>query len=195
MPLQEGDFSTGLDSDLTERIRSGYIREGRLFGAVLQADLNDNERRQLDSTGWIARNYHDRPVVEPPQATFDWEVLRAAHRDRTLHAVSHQLPTGVPWAGTRQAILEELLASRWEQQEEHLRLLLHAWAYASVWSSPAEAGKNRPESAEIFFFYTQRMKEAAEQAVLQSTAAPDHQDEFWDMVSALALHTEKDLQT
>lgn len=183
--MNEQELSLGLDVELTERVKSAYIHEGRLYGAVPQQDLTADERLQLSRAGWQTRNYQDRPVMEPPQATVDWDDLRLRHRDRTLHAISHRLPGGTPWAGNRQAILEEILGSVWEQQEDELRVLLHAWAFASVWGTPEENRKDRIESAETFFFYTTRMRDTAERALATATEAPPANADFWQLVFAL----------
>ena len=185
------EISVDLDQDLTERIRNHYIREGQLYGSLEQKDLTLDERKSLAQAGWVQHNYVDHPVMEPPQTLVDWTRLQAEHRDRTLHAISHRLPSGTPWAETRQAILEEMLGSLWDQQVDRVRILLHSWAYASVWSLPDDSGQpTKPESAEMFFFYTARMQNAAEAALQEITRFPDLDDEFWQMVDALSQHAD-----
>lgn len=179
------EFLPELDARLTEHIRTSYISEGRLFGAVPQSELNTDERRRLQKAGWLEKNYEDNPVMVPPQQTIDWDKLGSRHRDRTLHAISHRLPEGAPWAGTRQAILEEILSSRWEEQEEQLRVVLHSFAFASIWSSLEDRSRTRIEGSEIFFFYTARMLESAQKALELATKAPEPEDEFWNMVQSL----------
>lgn len=184
---QGQNLDIGLDQQLKDRIAAVCIREGRLFGTVPQSSLTTDEMMQLARAGWTRRDYQDAPVMEAPQSTIDWVNLRDNHRDRTLHAISHRLPEGAPWVGTRQAILEELLASTWEQQEDELRTLLHAFCYASIWSQDhgREALDSAIESSETFFFYTQRMRDTAAKATEYATEAPNSDDAFWEMVSSL----------
>ncbi len=181
----EQHLDLGIDQDLKERVAKECIREGRLFGAVPQAELNQNEIMTLTQAGWTKRDYHDAPVMEAPQTTVDWVELRRRHRDRTLHAISHRFDQGAPWVGTRQEILEELLASKWEEQEDELRTLLHAFAFASMWNHEERPADDILESQETFFFYTDRMRLTAEKAQQHVTQAPDGDNDFWTMVSAL----------
>lgn len=183
----EQHLDIGLDMELKDRVANEFIREGRLFGSVPQSSLTADEVQALERAGWIKRDYHDAPVMESPEATIDWARLQEQHRDSTLHAISHRLDQGAPWVGTRQEILEELLASRWEEQEDELRTLLHAFAFASMWSQDeAVDGKKAIESRETFFFYTDKMRATALKASEYATQAPDKTNEFWDMVSALS---------
>nr|WP_243239372.1 hypothetical protein [Sulfobacillus harzensis] len=175
----------GLDQDLKERIANIAIKKGPLFGAVPQSSLTTDEMMQLARVGWVRRDYHDAPVMVAPQSTIDWETLRTRHRDRTLHVVSHKLPEGAPWVGTRQAILEELVASTWEQQEDELRTLLHAFCYASMWNQEGTEGQ-AIESQETFFFYTERMRNTALKATGYAVEAPEANDQFWEMVNSLS---------
>ncbi len=178
------NLEIGLDEDLKERIGQICIREGALFGAVPQSSLTTDEIMQLAQAGWERRDYHDAPVMEAPQSTIDWSALRSRHRDQTLHVISHTLPGGAPWVGTRQAILEELVASTWEQQEDELRTLLHAFCYASMWNHK-DPQSEALETQETFFFYTERMRHTAEKATTHAVEAPNSDDRFWDMVQSL----------
>ena len=182
----EQHVDVGLDQDLKARVANNFTREGRLFGAVPQADLTSDEIMALSRAGWVKRDYHDAPVMEAPQSTIDWVSLKRRHRDTTLHAISHRLDQGAPWIGTRQEILEELLASKWEEQEDELRTLLHAFAFASMWNQDETPGQTAIESQETFFFYTERMRSTAAQASQYATEPPDSDNPFWDMVSALS---------
>ncbi len=182
----EQHLEIGLDHDLKDRIGTRFIHEGPLFGSVPQDALTQDEMLQLAQAGWTRRDYQDAPVLEAPQFTIDWLNLQQQHRDRALHAIMHRLPDGAPWVGTRQEILEELLASTWEQQEDELRTLLHAFAFASIWSQDQDQQDNAIESRETFFFYTMRMRDTALKASQHATEAPGSEHEFWDMVSSLA---------
>jgi len=182
---QEQYLDAGLDQPLRERISEVFIREGQLFGAIPQTSLTVDEMMELSRVGWTRHDYHDAPVITAPQSTIEWSALRERHRDQTLHAVSHRLPDGAPWLGTRQAILEELLASTWEQKEDELRILLHAFAYTSMWSQEEPEADHAIESQEIFFFYTDRMRTSAIEATRYATESPQADDPFWDMVTAL----------
>lgn len=182
---QEQHLEIGLDQALKQRIEEQCIREGQLFGSVPQSAFTLDERMQLAQAGWLQHDYHDAPVMEAPQTTIQWDSLRARHRDATLHAISHRLKEGAPWVGTRQEILEELLASTWDQQEDELRTLLHAFAFASIWGPEDPSQPNAIESRETFFFYTDRMRDTALQAADYATAPPPREDEFWTMVSSL----------
>lgn len=186
MVAYEQHVDMGLDVELKERVSAEFIREGRLFGALPQSSLTSDETAALVRAGWIKRDYHDAPVMEAPQATIDWVVLQSQHRDRTLHAISHRLEHGAPWVGTRQEILEELLASKWEEQEDELRTLLHAFAFASMWiQDNGDDGAHAIESRETFFFYTERMKVTSVDASYYATKAPRRDSDFWDMVASL----------
>ncbi|MDA8206849.1 MAG: hypothetical protein M0Z36_12350 [Thermaerobacter sp.] len=183
----EQHLEIGLDFELKERVAHEFIREGRLFGSVPQAALTADEVAELTRAGWTKRDYHDAPVMEAPQSTIDWPILQQKHRDSTLHAISHRLEQGAPWVGTRQQILEELLASQWEEQEDELRTLLHAFAFASIWDQDEGAADGKAiESRETFFFYTQKMRATALKASSYATQAPQGDNGFWDMVSALS---------
>lgn len=175
----------GLDQDLKERVNREFIRDGLLFGALPQGDLTQDEMLMLSGAGWTQHDYRDLPVMEPPHSTIDWYALKHRHRDNSLHAISHRLEDGAPWVGTRQEILEELLASQWERQEEELRTLLHAFAYASMWNQEEANPHSAVESQETFFFYTERMRNTALKATELATQAPDPDNDFWDMVYSL----------
>lgn len=181
----EQHLDLGLDQDLKQRVANEFVDEGGLFGAVRQAQLTPDEILALAQAGWIQRDYHDAPVMEAPQATIDWWGLKHQHRDRALHAISHRLEDGAPWIGTRQEILEELIASNWEEQEDELRTLLHAFAYASMWNQETTPETTAIETQETFFFYTDRMRTTAVTASQYATDPPDADHPFWDMVSAL----------
>ncbi|PSR20762.1 MAG: hypothetical protein C7B45_13530 [Sulfobacillus acidophilus] len=181
----EQHLDAGLDEALRARVANDFIREGRLFGAVAQTSLTADEIVALQRAGWSKRDYHDAPVMEAPQSTIDWQQLRRRHRDSTLHVISHRLDQGAPWVGARQEILEELMASQWEEQEDELRTLLHAFAFASMWSQTDDAPSARIESSETFFFYTERMRTTALKASQYATNAPKNDHAFWEMVSSL----------
>lgn len=181
----EQHIDVGLDSDLKERVAQNSIREGLLFGAVFQADLTPDEILALSGVGWTKRDYRDAPVMEPPYSTIDWLALKQRHRDNTLHAISHRLEEGAPWIGTRQEILEELISSQWEAQEDELRTLLHAFAFASLWNHEDTGAEHSIESQETFFFYTARMQGAAVQATDYASQSPASDSDFWDMVESL----------
>lgn len=185
MDQQQQHLKVDMDQALKERIGEVFIREGSLFGTVPQVAITTDELMQLARAGWIRRDYQDAPVMEPPQSTVDWLALQQRHRDRALHAISHRMEHGAPWIGTRQEILEELLASNWEKQEDELRTLLHAFAFASLWNQDEDSG-NAIESRETFFFYTERMQNTARQASAYATEAPGPDDDFWEMVSSLS---------
>ncbi len=181
----EQHLESGLDQDLKTRVTNNFIEEGRLFGSISQNQLTTDEIMALTRAGWSKLDYHDAPVMEAPHSTIDWWGLKRCHRDTTLHAISHRFSEGAPWIGTRQEILEELLASQWEKQEEELRTLLHAFAYASVWNQEGREEPTSIESQETFFFYTERMRDTALKATEHVTKAPDRNDLFWEMVTAL----------
>lgn len=183
---QEQNFTVGLDELLRTRILEEYIHDGALFGSVMQSALTPDEMMQLTHAGWTQHNYHDAPTMEPPQSIVDWTQLKARHRDHTLHTISHRLPGGAPWVGTRQEILEELLSSLWDKQEEELRTLLHAFAFASMWTQDQPHAENALETRETFFFYTEKMRASAQNACDYAAEAPHPEDEFWEMVSALS---------
>jgi len=186
----EPNLELGLDQLLKEQVTQHFITEGSLFGAIPQSDLTQDEIGALLQAGWTRRDYVDAPVMEAPQSTIDWRQLRQRHRDVTLHAVSHRLKDGVPWVGTRQEILEELLSSQWEEQEEQLRTLLHAFAYASIWNHSEDVPDATVESQENFFFYSVRWRTTAERACIHATEAPTDDSPFWEMVSALTTSEE-----
>ncbi len=181
----EQHIDLGLDNDLKERVAQDFIREGPLFGAVSQTHLTLDEILALSGAGWTKRDYHDAPVMEAPQSTIDWLALKQRHRDNTLHAISHRLEDGAPWVGTRQEILEELIASQWEAQEDELRTLLHAFAFASLWNHDDDDGDHSIESQEAFFFYTAKMQTTAVRATQYASESPASDSDFWDMVESL----------
>ncbi len=174
-----------LDQEIKDQIDLEHLREGSLFGHVPQKVLSDDLIRSLQNLGWTKRDYRDHPVMEPPQATMDWDSLSARHRDEVLHAVSHRLPQGTPWVGNQYAILKELIDSIWEQRQDELRVLLNAWAFAAAWTGLADHNDREVESRQTFYFYTAAMRDAAEQAVAQSITAPPADDDFWQYVQAL----------
>ncbi len=174
-----------MGDELKNIIDEGYIREGALFGTVPQQKLTSDEMLQLEQLGWTARDYRDRPIIEPPLFIVNWDGLSQQHRDRVLHAVSHKLPGGSPWAGNKQAIIEELIASIWEQHEEELRIVLSAWTFAAAWSGHPDQGDRIMESRQTFYFYTAHMREAADKAVGVVTNPPADDDTFWVYMQAL----------
>ncbi len=174
---------SGLDQNLMERISAHYISDGTLYGALPQTDVTVDERMALVRVGWILHNYQDRPVLEPPQMVINWAEGHKTYRDNALHAIAHRIP-GAPFFGTRLEILEELIDSSWDQQVEDLRVVLHAWAFASLWDQPR--GENHDiEAQQTFFFYTNQMRKTAADAFSAIMAAPDQDHEFWGLVSAL----------
>lgn len=173
----------GLDHALIARINQHHIQEGPLYGSVPQALLNANERFELTRVGWIAHNYIDQPVMEPPQHVFDWAGGRIIFRDNILHLVAHRF-LKAPLLGTQQAILEELIDSTWEQQVDNLRVVLHAWAFASAWVKTPEAESNL-EGRQSFSFYTVQMRRTADEAFRETLAAPRPEHEFWELVKSL----------
>lgn len=182
--MENSGLSIGLDQELTARIREHHIREDHLFGALPQNLLDFDEMASLIGAGWIKRDYHDAPVLEAPETTVDWERLRREHRDNILHAISHG-PLAGPTVGTTQDILEELVASNWDQHQEELRTLLHSWAYASIWADGESERIGGLESRETLFFYTEKMKNTAVTAMDYATRAPDTDDAFWELAGAL----------
>jgi hypothetical protein len=174
-----------MDEDLKHLVDEDYINEGALFGTVAQDKLTSDAMLLLEQLGWKARDYRDRPVIESPRSTIDWDGLSGQHRDRILHAISHKLPEGSPWAGNKQAIIEELIASIWEQHEEELRILLSAWTFAAAWSGHPDQGDRVMESRQTFFFYSSHMREAADKAVVLITDPPVDDDNFWIFMKSL----------
>lgn len=184
--METSGLEFGLDQALRAHVEAHHVAEGQLFGMVAQNGLTSDERMALIAAGWTARNYQDRPMMEPPTLRVAWDDLRRRHRDLTLHRINHQLPGTTPWAGNRIQILEEMLASAWEAKEDEIRTLLNAWSYASVWTEPEDDGRTRSlEHRQTFFFYAERMKAAAERVLTEGVAAPEADDEFWTFVNAL----------
>jgi hypothetical protein len=118
-------------------IDRSHIREGRLYGHLPLDQLTEEAQRTLEQSGWRVHAYRDRPVASPPEATIRWDVYRARFQDNMRHAAAHRLPGGIPLAGPKDAILDELIASVWDQRVEELRTVLSAFAFASLW--PGEA--------------------------------------------------------
>ncbi|HBQ95762.1 MAG: hypothetical protein M1294_15485 [Firmicutes bacterium] len=174
-----------LDSEIRAQIDSEHLTEGALFGTVPQKVLSDDLIRSLENLGWVKRDYRDHPVMEPPQATLDWDSLSAQHRDEVLHAISHRLPQGTPWVGNQYAILEELIDSMWEQRQDEIRILLNAWAFAAAWTGHPDHNDRMVESRQTYYFYTASMRDAAEQAVALGISAPPADDDFWVYVESL----------
>lgn len=173
----------GLDQDLIARVNQHHIHEGPLYGSLPQSEVTPDERQELIRVGWIAQNYIDQPVMEPPQHVFDWAHGRLTFRDNILHLVAHRFPTA-PLLGTRQAILEELIDSAWEQQVDDLRVVLHAWAFASAWVKSSEDEADL-EGRQSFSFYTDQMQKTAQEAFRSALVAPGPDHEFWDLVKSL----------
>lgn len=173
----------GLDQDLMARINAHYVQEGPLYGSLPQSEVNPDERRELTRVGWIAQNYIDQPVMEPPQHIFDWATGRITFRDNILHMVAHRFPNA-PLLGTQQAILEELIDSAWEQQVDDLRVVLHSWAFASAWIKSSD-DEGDLETRQSFSFYTDQMQKTAQQAFAATMAAPALDHEFWELVKSL----------
>ncbi len=178
----------GLDHDLIARINQHYIHEGPLYGSLPQSEVNADERRELIRVGWIAQNYIDQPVMEPPQHIFDWAAGRITFRDNILHLVAHRFPNA-PLLGTQQAILEELIDSAWEQQVDDLRVVLHSWAFASAWAKSSDEEVDL-QGRQSFSFYTDQMQKTAQAAFRATVAAPAPDHEFWELVKALEQPTD-----
>jgi hypothetical protein len=167
-----------------------HIREGLLYGRLPLANVDEEAQRALESVGWRVRSYRDRPVAEPPEATIAWEHYRHVFRDNMRHATAHRLPGGIPLAGPKDAILDELIASVWDQRVEELRTVLGAFAFASVWpgsedESDAPGPVSEVEGAETFYFYTDAMRRAAVEAVAETASAPAADDPVWVLVDSL----------
>ncbi|MCL8207370.1 MAG: hypothetical protein K6V97_04750 [Actinomycetia bacterium] len=175
-----------LPLELKTRIDREHIREGRLFGALPAAALSPENQAELVKRGWTLKAYEDRTVLLPPETTVEWDRVLAVFRDNLLHRAAHRLPRGLPLAPDAQAIMEEVIASTWEQREEQLRVVLSAFAFASLLPRPEGHTDRRVESFETFYFYTQAMKRAAELAVAEAAKAPEDDDEVWAMVEAVA---------
>ncbi|SMC01855.1 hypothetical protein SAMN00768000_0120 [Sulfobacillus thermosulfidooxidans DSM 9293] len=182
---EKADLNFGLDNELKSQIDTQHVTEGALFGTVPQKVLSPDDTRQLERLGWVKRDYRDHPVMEPPQATLDWDHLSERHRDEVLHALSHRLVGGTPWVGNQHAILEELIDSIWEQRQEEIRVLLNAWAFAAAWAGHPDHNDRVVESRQTFYFYSASMRDAAEKAVELAVAAPGDDDEFWQYIQAL----------
>lgn len=181
------EFSIGLDQDLIARIQEKYIVEGNLYGTISQKDVTQDEKMALIRAGWHVRNYQDHPVFEPPQILINWHDLRREHRDNTLHAMSHRLPDGVPWAGHHEEIVYTVIDSTWDRREEEFRVLLNAWAFAAVWTSESrpEAPETHVEDTQTFFFYTQHLAHTATTAISALSHAPAPDEDFWTLIAAL----------
>ncbi len=110
-----------------------HIAEGPLYAHLPVGVVSDDDRAELLSLGWTLRPYRDRPVLQPPEATFAWDRHHRLFRDNMRHAAAHRLPAGLPFAGANEAILDELIASVWEDRVEELRIVLSAFAFASAW--------------------------------------------------------------
>lgn len=175
-----------LPLELRTHIDRNHIHEGQLFGAVPAEGLSADDHATLERLGWQDRPYQDRPVLTPPESTVEWDRQKFVFRDNMLHAVAHRLPQGIPVIGNAEAIMEELVASTWEQREEQLRTVLGAFAFASLLSEPQADRGCRVEDAETFYFYTAAMKHAAERALAESVKPPEDHDEIWSLVEALA---------
>lgn len=188
--------------ELRARVNQKHLRRGRLFGAILQDELTPEDREALQKAGWTPKAYRDKAVLVPPSMTVAWDHEHAIFRDHMLHATAHRLPTGLPAHGNGLAILEELIASTWEEREEQLRVVLNAFAFASLLPGPgghapagetgapetpasAELPPERMESYETFFFYAASMRQAAAQALRETVKAPDPDDAVWTLVDAL----------
>lgn len=130
----------GLSPELRILIDRDHIQEGPLFARLPLPAVTDDERVELEQLGWRLRPYRDRPVLEPPEATFTWDRHLVLFRDNMRHAAAHRLPDGLPVAGPKEAILDELIASIFEERMEELRTVLAAFSFASAWRrEPDEA--------------------------------------------------------
>jgi len=137
----------GLSPELRAVIDRDHIQEGPLYARLPLPSVTDDERAELERQGWRLRPYRDRPVLEPPEATFTWDRHLVLFRDNMRHAAAHRLPDGLPVAGSKEAILDELIASVWEERVEELRTVLAAFSFASAWRREEEPpGSNDPRS-------------------------------------------------
>jgi hypothetical protein len=191
----------GFSPELRAQVNQKHLRQGRLFGALLQEELSPEDREALVRAGWTRKNYRDKAVMVPPSMTVAWDHEHAVFRDHMLHATAHRLPDGLPAAGNGQAILEELIASAWEEREEQLRTVLSAFSFASLLPGPDESADvaavpsgaldaalaygERMEGFETFFFYAASMRDAAVAALKESVRAPAPDDGIWELVEAL----------
>ena len=191
----------GFSPALRAQVNQKHLTTGHLFGSVPQDELAPPDLEALLKAGWVSKNYRDRAVILPPSMTVAWDHEHAVFRDHVLHAAAHRLPEGLPVAGNGQAILEELIASAWEEREEQLRTVLAAFCFASVLPAPessepvggvapgallaATEHGERVEGFETFFFYADSMKGAARRAVAESVQTPDDHDGIWELVEAL----------
>lgn len=128
----------GLAPELRILIDRDHIQEGPLYARLPVPAVTDDERQQLIACGWTLRPYRDRPVLEPPEATFTWDRHLVLFRDNMRHAAAHRLPGGLPVAGPKEAILDEVIASIWEERVEELRTVLSAFSFASAWRCPEQ---------------------------------------------------------
>jgi hypothetical protein len=129
----------GFSPELRAQVNQKHLRKGRLFGAVLRDEFSPADRQALIQAGWEQHNYKDKAVLVPPSMTVAWDHQHAIFRDHMLHATAHRLPEGIPAAGNAGAILEELIASAWEEREDQLRTVLSAFSFASLLPGPDHA--------------------------------------------------------
>jgi hypothetical protein len=191
----------GFSPALRAEINQKHLRRGRLFGALVQEELAQEDCQALEGSGWTRKNYKDKAVLIPPTMTVAWDHEHAVFRDHVLHAAAHRLDRGLPVAGNAQAILEELIASAWEEREDQLRTVLNAFSFASLLPGPGEEQAaqavppgaldaatehgERMEGFETFFFYARSMRDAAARAVAEAVRAPGADDGIWELVEAL----------
>ncbi|CAB1128247.1 conserved protein of unknown function [Candidatus Hydrogenisulfobacillus filiaventi] len=163
-----------------------HLTEGQLFGTIPPERLDRDQQQALLQAGWTRRNYADRPVLEPPHAEFDWEALRRRHAEATRAALHTRWPEAAEWGAQAWAIIDEVLASVWEEREEEARSLLAAWSFAALWPAP-DPGRpqDRMEGRQVFFFYADSFRRAAEAAAAEITRAPQAEDLFWTLVEAV----------
>lgn len=171
---------------LREAVDRLHLTEGRLFGAIPPDRLDRDQQEALLRAGWTRRNYADRPVLEPPHAELDWDALRRRHAGATREAIQVVWPDAPGWNPQAWAIIEEVLASVWEEREEETRALLSAWSFASLWPEPDPARPQaRVEGRQVFFFYADSFRRAAEAAAEAITLPPAREEAFWTLVEAV----------
>jgi hypothetical protein len=139
-------MNEGMAPELRLLIDREHIAEGLLYAHLPLGAVSDDDRAQLLNLGWTLRPYRDRPVLQPPEATFAWDRHHRLFRDNLRHAAAHRLPEGLPFAGANEAILDELIASVWEERTEELRTVLSAFSFASVWRAAGDDGEELPPS-------------------------------------------------
>lgn len=179
-----------VEPELRAHIDRVHITEGSLFANVPQEQLSADERKALLKAGWTVRNYQDRPMMEPPELLLDWQRLWEGYRHATLDQIARRWGNSLPtWGENHRLVLEEVLASQWEEREDAMRALLAGWTFASAWqreSGEAADPAQRLEGRQVFFFYAESFRAAAREALDYLTRPPDADDAFWNLAEAVA---------